>query len=325
MNTQYSQTGSARLLTALAGAGLLLMQSPAESHGGFGGGFGGAHFGGGFGDRAGGGAFGGGGFGGGDAQRFGGGGVGEGHFGGGGLGSVKGSGAESGVSRDWSDHAGDNRLFPGDRPDASGADREQMQQNRDKELNHLQDQSEIYHHYNNNYYGGYYGGGMYYGGSWGGFYSGMMMGEMTGMMLGSSMATLPRQYSTVMVEGTPYYYSNGAYLTQTQGTTGYTLVPPPPGAVVTSLPSNCSPAYLGPQTFNDCGGAFYLKVEGGYKVVHPPTGIQINNIPSGAVAKQVNDTLYFEYGGVWYQPFYGGSDVIYRVVANPDDCEGCGI
>jgi hypothetical protein len=240
------------------------------------------------------------------------------------LGSVKGSGADSGVSRDWSDHSADARQDSGARPNAAGTDREQMQQNRDKELNHLQDQNEVYNHYNNDY-GGYYGGSMYYGGSWGGFYSGMMMGEMTGMMMGASMATLPRQYTTVMVEGTPYYYANGAYLTQTQGTTGYTLVPPPPGAVVTSLPSNCSPVYLGPQTFNDCGGAFYQNVDGGYKVVRPPSGIQINSIPSGAVAKQVNNTPYFEYGGVWYQPFYGGSDVIYRVVANPDDCEGCGI
>ena len=340
MNTRHPGIKPVRLMIALAGAGLLLMHGPAESRGGFGGfggGFGGAHFGGGgFGDRAGGGAFGGGGFGGGDAQRFGGGGVGEGHFGGGGLGSVKGSGADSGVSRDWSDHGADARQDSGARTDATGTDREQMQQNRfqqqdslqqnrDKELNHLQNQNEVYNHYNNNYYGGYYGGGMYYGGSWGGFYSGMMMGEMTGMMLGASMSTLPRQYTTVVVEGTPYYYANGAYLTQTQGASGYTLVPPPPGAVVTSLPSNCSPVYLGPQTFNDCGGAFYQNVDGGYKVVRPPTGIQINSIPSGAVAKQVNNTQYFEYGGVWYQPFYGGSDVIYRVVANPDDCEGCGI
>ncbi len=317
----------AHRVVTLVGASLLLMHSPAESRGGFGGGD--------FGGRAGGGAFGGGGFGGGDAQHFGGGGAGEGHFGGGGLGSVKGSGADSGVSRDWSDHGADARQDSSGRTDGSGTDthREQMQQNRfqqqdstqqnrDKELNHLQDQNEIYNHYNNNYYGG---SGLYYGGSWGGFYSGMMMGEMTGMMLGSSMATLPRQYTTVVVEGTPYYYSNGAYLTQPQGTTGYTLVPPPPGAVVTALPSHCSPVYLGPQTFNDCGGAFYQTVDGGYKVVRPPAGIQLNSIPSGAVAKQVNGTQYFEYGGVWYQPFYGGSDVIYRVVANPDDCEGCGI
>ena len=145
----------------------------------------------------------------------------------------------------------------------------------------------------------------------------MMMGEMTGMMLGASMATLPRQYSTVIVEGTPYYYSNGAYLTQQPGTSGYTLVPPPPGAIVNYLPSHCTPVYMGPQTFDDCGGAFYEPVSGGFKVIIPPPGIQVNNIPSGAVARQINNTQYFEYGGVWYQPFYGGSDVIYRVVGNP--------
>ena len=152
----------------------------------------------------------------------------------------------------------------------------------------------------------------------------MMMGEMTGMMIGASMASLPRQYTTVVVEGTPYYYANGAYLAQASGGTGYTLVPPPPGAVVSYLPSNCAPVYLGQQSYSDCGGAFYQTVSGGYQVVIPPAGIQVNSIPGGAVARQINNTQYFEYGGVWYQPFYGGSDVIYRVVSNPAKCEVCG-
>lgn len=191
-----------------------------------------------------------------------------------------------------------------------------LQTNHNNELNHLQNQHEAYNHYNTNYYGAGYAP-MYYGGSWGGFYSGMMMGEMTGMMIGASMASLPRQYTTVVVQGTPYYYSNGAYLTQSAGASGYTLVPPPPDAVVSYLPSNCTPVYRGPQTYYDCSGAFYEPVSGGYKVVIPPTGIQLNNIPSGAVARQINNTQYFEFGGVWYQPFYGGSDVIYRVVSNP--------
>ena len=210
-----------------------------------------------------------------------------------------------------------------------GGDRDRFQQQQDlqnqrqQEINHLQDHNEAYNHYNynyynNHYYGGYYGGSyMYYGGTWGGFYSGMMMGAMTGMMLGATMASLPSQYSTVIVSGQPYYYSNGAYLTQQHGSSGYTLVPPPPGAVVTYLPSNCAPVYQGPQTFDDCGGAFYQRVPGGYQVVTPPAGLEINHIPSGAVAHTIDNTQYFEYGGVWYQPFYGGSDVIYRIVNNP--------
>ena len=254
-----------------------------------------------------------------------GGGIGRGDFGGGGLGGVKASGADAGVSRDWQARSA-NPQPPGAGGDAS---REPMPQNRFEQQDHLQENreqsvaavqrnSEVYH-YNNthDYYGG--GGGIYYGGSWGGFYSGLMMGEMAGMMLGASMATLPRQYTTVMVAGTPYYYASGAYLVQQPGTAGYTLVPPPPGAVVSYLPANCAPVYLGPQTYYDCGGAFYQPQPGagGYQVVLPPAGIQVSMIPSGAVARQIHDTQYFEYGGVWYQPFYGGSDVIYRVVSNP--------
>ena len=285
------------------------------AHGFGGGGFGGEHMGG-FGERSGGGAFGGGGFGGGEAQRFGGGGAGEGHFGGGGLGSVHASGNENGVGRDWSDRgdpARENQNFP-------GGDRDHFQQQQEL-YNHSEYRAGSYNQFsytNNHFYGGAYGGSyMYYGGSWGGFYSGMMLGEMTGMALGATIASLPRQYSTVMVGGQPYYYANGAYLTQPTGASGYTLVPPPPGAIVNYLPSNCAPVYLGPQAYDDCGGAFYQRVQGGYQVVTPPPGIEINHIPQGAASHSIDGVQYFEYGGVWYQPFYGGSDIIYRTVRSP--------
>ena len=288
---------------------LMLPLDRSLAHGGFGGG--GMS---GFSGRAGGGAFGGGGGMGADAQRFGGNGIGGGHFGGGGLGSVRGSGDEGGVGRDWADRAGETR-----NPNYA-TDRERYQQDLDHREMHEGEYARYdYNHYYNHYYGGFYGGSyMYYGGTWGGFYSGMMMGEMSGMMMGASMATLPAQYSTVMVSGQPYYYSNGAYLTQQSGQTGYTLVPPPPGAVVTYLPSNCAPLYLGTQAFDDCGGAFYQRVPGGYQVTLPPPGLEVGSLPSGAVAHQVRNIQYFEFGGVWYQPFYGGSDVIYRVVQNPN-------
>ena len=296
---------------------------------GFGGGFGDGHMAE-FGDRAGGGAFGGGGFAGGEAMRYGGDGIGAGHFGGGGLGSVRGSGSESGVSQDWASRAQN-----------SGEDHTQFQQNRFQqedqlqsqrfqEANHLQNRNEVDRAYNYNHsydYAGYYGYGFmpfYYGGTWGGFYSGMMMGQMNGMMLGSTIATLPNPYTTTVVNGTPYYYSNGAYLTQAEAGNGYTLVPPPPGATVKYLPSNCSPVYFEHRIFQDCGGAFYEPIDDEYKVVRPPPGVMVGDIPQGSVAKKINGTQYFEYGGVWYQPYYAGSDVMYRIISNPNDCPVCG-
>ena len=297
MNQAIQQPGSLRIRPLLLLCLLMRGLEEAHSHDGFGGE-------GDFGNHAGGGAFGSGGFAGGDNQRYGGSGSGDGHFGGGGLGSVRGSGSDNGAAHDWAE-----RTEPGREPknDQNGPKDESTRQ---QDLHQLEHQNEAYRYYNQSSY-------TYYGGSWGGFYSGMMMGEMTGMMVGASMASLPRQYSTITAGGTPYYYSNGAYLVQQQGHAGYTLVPPPPGAVVAYLPSSCTPVYRGQETFYDCGGAFYQSVSGGYQVVIPPPGIQINNIPSGAVAKQINNTPYLEYGGVWYQPFYGGSDVIYRVVGNP--------
>lgn len=285
----------------------------------------------GFGDRAGGGAFGGGGYSGGDALRYGGDGIGAGHFGGGGLGSIRGSSSESGVSQDWASRSqtqSDNR----DLAQAHESQPEQAIHNQrlQEDANHLQNRSEFdrAYDYNHRYdYAGYYGAGFvpfYYGGSWGGFYSGMMMGSMSGMMLGSTLTTLPNTYATTVVNGTPYYYSNGAYLTQASDGKGYTLVPPPPGATVKYLPSNCSPVFLESRTYQDCGGAFYESFNNEYKVVRPPPGIMVDQIPQAAMAKKINGMQFFEYGGVWYQPYYAGSDIMYRIVENPDDCPVCG-
>lgn len=259
-----------------------------------------------FSDRAGGGTFGGGGFGGGDAQRYGGSGIGDGHFGGGGLGSVRASQDDSSAARDWQDRG--NQLAPPTAPQP-----ENMPW-------HDSD-----YHAGGAYYsrGGYYYGGaflpFYYGGSWGGYYNGMMMGELAGLNIGSSVASLPRSHDIIMVDGTPYYYSNGVYMIRQTPASSYTLVPPPPGAIVNYLPNNCAPVYLGSQVYQDCNGAFYQQTDQGWRVIQPPAGIHICHIPSGAVGRELNGIQYFEYGGVWYQPFYGGSDIIYRIVSNPKD------
>ena len=129
--------------------------------------------------------------------------MGEGHFGGGGLGSVRGSEEEANVARDWQD-----------RGNLAGQEQVRWQSNG------VNNHNAEFVHTDGAYYsrGGYYSGSsfmpFYYGGSWGGYYSGMMMGELTGMAIGASIASLPHNYSTVMIGNTPYYYSNGAYMTQ---------------------------------------------------------------------------------------------------------------
>lgn len=151
-----------------------------------------------FGDRAGGGTFGSDGFAGGDAMHYGGVGVGSGHFGEGGLGSLRGSASVSGASQDWATRAQEANLL----------------QNRN-----AFDRAYAYNH--NSDYAGYNGYGfmpIYYGGNWGRFYSGMMTDSMTGVAAGSTVASLPSTYSTIVVKGTPYYYSNGTNPTTRAGT-----------------------------------------------------------------------------------------------------------
>ena len=326
------------LLGILLLAGTVYLSGDAFGRGGGGGGFGG----GGFGGHVGGGGFGGGGSfheqGGGEfgGERYGGGGFGRGSFGGGGLGSVHGSGDERGAAHDWDGanrgggdqfsgdgRSGDRQANVQDRQDGrtqrqQGRDNEanQYQQNRNNEINQYQNNRQTYIN-NYGYPAGYYGGWPA-GAAWGGFYSGLAWGGLAGVAIGATFASVPVNSTTVIVEGNynPYYYSGGVYYAQ-QGSQ-YTVVPPPQGAIIQTLPPSCVSIMAPGSTYSDCGGVFYKPISEGYKVVMPPTGITVTNLPDGAVSTTVNGNRYFQYGGVWYQPFYSGSDVIYMTVANPN-------
>ena len=78
-------------------------------------------------------------------------------------------------------------------------------------------------------------GGCCYGGGYnnGGSEVGAALG---GMAVGAMMASLPRQAAPVYAPGpTPYYYSDGTFMVPVQSG-GYQVMPPPIGAMVTSVP-----------------------------------------------------------------------------------------
>ena len=148
---------------------------------------------------------------------------------------------------------------------------------------------------------------------WGGYYGGLALG----VVIGATIASLPDGYSTVYVSGVPYYYSGGVYYGQ-QGTS-YVVIPPPVGAVVTVLPSDCFTVEIdeNDEEYYDCGGAFYDQVDDGYAVVSPPVGAVVNVLPDGAQAKKVGGMEYYAFGDAYYKAVYSGSQVVYEVVAPP--------
>ena len=98
-----------------------------------------------------------------------------------------------------------------------------------------------------------------------------------------------------------------------------TILPPPRGAMIPSIPDSSTTVSGAGRSFNYSNGVFYEPASNGngYKIVEPPPGVLITSLPKGAVIVTVNGVNYREFGGVWYQPFYSGNEVIYQTVPNP--------
>jgi|GEM_PF-5314121 len=117
---------------------------------------------------------------------------------------------------------------------------------------------------------GYNGNSGYYGENypWG---LGAAAG-LTGFALGSVVRSLPANSQPVVVQGQPYYESNGMYFSPS-GEGQYKVVPPPTGALEPQLPSGAKPVKVGEQTLYEVQGVYYQPTiqngQKGYMVVTP--------------------------------------------------------
>jgi len=142
------------------------------------------------------------------------------------------------------------------------------------------------------------------------------------MILGMAVASLPPRYETVVVAGSPYYYADGVYYTQSGSQ--YTVVPAPVGATVEHPPAQVTNVYVNNENLGYSNGTYYKQEppakEGSdptYKVVAPPVGATVESLPKDAKKMTVDGTEYYEYTGTYYQAFHSGSKVIYMVVKDP--------
>ncbi len=72
-----------------------------------------------------------------------------------------------------------------------------------------------------------------------------------------------------MVGGALYYHNAGAYYRNTSS--GYIVVRPPVGAVISVLPSGYQAAVVNGVVYYSYGGSYYQQVSNGYLVVADPT------------------------------------------------------
>ena len=79
----------------------------------------------------------------------------------------------------------------------------------------------------------------------------------------------PAAAVTINVEGSSYYYSDGAYYTRVMsgGDVSYQVVAAPPGAIIATLPGGCKSVHVGNVAYSQCGTTYYERVATGYRVV----------------------------------------------------------
>jgi hypothetical protein len=113
--------------------------------------------------------------------------------------------------------------------------------------------------------------GAVYGGEYYDDYEGWRVaaGVMTGIAVGTMLARPPAQSTTVVVSGASYYYYDNAFYTQAynEGQVVYQVVPPPAGAIITTLPAGCTTTVVNGVSYSHCGETYYQRVSSGYQVV----------------------------------------------------------
>jgi Family of unknown function (DUF6515) len=130
--------------------------------------------------------------------------------------------------------------------------------------------------------------------------------------LGFFLSSLAADAVLFSIANQQYYYDQGVYYEPTNG--GYSVVPPPVGAVVAYLPQGYETTMVGNDTYYYYGGAFYITNGQGYQVVPSPPGAVIIQLPVGAVEQQINGDTYLVYNNTYFQPISQDGQDAYEVV-----------
>jgi Family of unknown function (DUF6515) len=131
-------------------------------------------------------------------------------------------------------------------------------------------------------------------------------------------ATLATTAIIVAVESQQYHYDAGVFYASTNG--GYTAVPAPVGAVVTTMPANTQTVVVNETTNNYYyGGTYYEKSDKGYTVVAPTAGTIVESLPEGGEEVTIGDQKYVKFGETYYQPIQQDGKSVYEVATVEPD------
>jgi Family of unknown function (DUF6515) len=130
--------------------------------------------------------------------------------------------------------------------------------------------------------------------------------------LGYFAATLAADAFLFSVGSQQYYYDDGVYYQPSAG--GYSVVPAPIGATVSSLPPGYETTQVDNVYYYYYGGVFYIDTGNAYQVVQAPFGAVVTQIPDGAVQQDINGQTYLFYNNTYYQPVSQDGQDAYEVV-----------
>lgn len=195
---------------------------------------------------------------------------------------------------------------------------------------------------------GVYGHGGVYGrygwGRHGGyFYNRGYYGSLYYPYLGLGFGFLPYGYYSFYWGGFPYYYSDGLYYQYNNDQ--YTVVEPPVGAAINSLPSDAQSIVINGQQYYEKNGVYYEAVTkddgtvvyqiagkdgqlntnaSGANAVVPKEGDIVNQLPPDCRKVKLNgNTYYVSVDGIYYQEARdSNNNKVYRVVGLDADGSG---
>ncbi len=192
---------------------------------------------------------------------------------------------------------------------------------------------------------GHGGGSGHYGwGRHGGyFYNGGFYGSLYYPWLGFNCWYLPYGYDMFYWNDYPYYFSDGYYYQYNNDE--YTVVEPPIGALIKTLPSDAKSIVINGQQYYELNGVYYLpmQMDGGkteYQVagkdgelntdvngatsITPKIGDMVTKLPQDCKKVKLNgNTFFVSEDGVYYQETKDqNNNTVYKIVGLESDGQG---
>lgn len=125
---------------------------------------------------------------------------------------------------------------------------------------------------------------------------------------------IPRGRISLSFGGNPYYYHGGNFY-RPYGSS-VSIVIPPIGIRIGSLPYGYRRVYVGPDLFYFYNGTYYRQYDDRqYTVVEAPIGAELSSLPPGSKSVIVNGEKFYELNGTYYKEQVGNNGSLrYTVV-----------